>query len=233
MAFADAHLHMTDPEFKGYRDMDKAKLLFSCSTTKSEWNSLKALSKNDDRTVCFYGTHPWFPKEHDERLLEKILNEDGRACVGEIGLDGLHPDPELQREIFINQLRIAGEYGRTASVHAIRAEKELLEILRSVKPLPKVILHSFRGPESYIHPFTDHDCFFSVSARTISKSPDNIRGLLKAIPDDRLLFETDSPHTPATCPDMSSLICKTAEIISDEPKRLESLALSNARRLIP
>ena len=104
--FADAHAHVSERGFSDrYPDFDRAVIVFGCTARPSEWDAMAACAVPG--TVRFYGVHPWYADEWDEASagrLESILEEDPRANVGEIGLDGKRGDPSLQRPAFESQL---------------------------------------------------------------------------------------------------------------------------------
>ena len=224
MRYADAHLHLTDPNSKGIDD--DAELVFSCTASPEEWKLLDEM--HDDRIIRFYGTHPWYAKKTDLKDLEDILEKDSKACVGEIGLDSKRSQLSDQIDSFKAQLALSKKYERVANIHVIGCENEMLKILRESKT--SCILHSFSGPESYIRPFAECGCYFSVSPRIHNKSKDRIASLLSSIPEDRLLIETDAPNNRFG---MKEHISKLSEIMSIDSDELIRITLKNARSLIP
>ena len=129
---------------------------------------------------------------------------------------------------FISQLELAEKYGRIVNIHMIGCEETMLKILREHNVT--CILHSFSGPESYIRPFAECGCFFSISPRIHRKSKEKIVALISKIPEDRLLIETDSPDNPMG---MSDHIMQLSRVMSIHPSELESITLRNARSLLP
>ncbi len=224
MRYADAHLHLTDPASKGIDD--DAELVFSCTASPEEWGVLSDM--RDDRVVRFYGTHPWYAAKTDLEGLEDILERDDKACVGEIGLDSKRGQLSEQVDSFKAQLALSKKYDRIANIHMIGCESEMLRILRESRCT--CILHSFSGPESYIRPFAECGCYFSVSPRIHNKSKDRIASLLSSIPEDRLLIETDAPNNRF---EMREHILKLSEIMSIDGDELIRVTLKNARSLIP
>lgn len=224
---------MTDPDFRDkYPDYNDAELMFSCASSPSEWVLLAMMSEKESKIVPFFGTHPWYSKEYagSADFLKLILEDDKRACVGEIGLDVLHGDYKTQMNVFLDQLRLASRLDRPVSIHMVGREKETLDALRSIKV--RAILHSFVGPESYVKPFAECGCYFSISPRILKKSKRNAKRILDAIPRDRILIETDAPSCYKICNSMSEYIGKLAWIMEIEPKELISLTTDNAKRLI-
>ena len=224
MAYADSHLHVADPRFK---DIDSgAEVLFGCSSTPDEWDYLSRMIGG--KVVRFYGTHPWYYEKTDLEGLERLLADDKEGNVGEIGLDSKHGSLEDQIEPFVSQLKLAEKYGRIANIHMVRCEEEMLKILR--KHNVRCILHSFSGPESYIKPFAECGCYFSISPRIHRKSEEKIRSLISKIPEDRLLIETDSPDNQMGMDDHIARLAKTISVSCNE---LESITLRNAMSLLP
>ncbi len=224
MGYADSHIHVADPRFKGIDS--GAELLFGCTSTPDEWDYLGRM--NGGKVVKFFGTHPWYHERTDIDGLERILREDEKANVGEIGLDSKRGSIEEQMQSFVSQLELAEKYRRIANIHMIGCEETMLKILREHKVT--CILHSFSGPESYIRPFAECGCYFSISPRIHRKSKEKIVALISKIPKDRLLIETDSPDNPMG---MFDHITALSEILSIHPSELESTTLRNSRTLLP
>ena len=224
MAYADSHIHVADPRFKGIDS--GAEVLFGCSSTPDEWDYLRRMVGG--KVVRFYGTHPWYSERTDLEGLERMLQEDREGNVGEIGLDSKKGRLEDQMRPFISQLELAEKYGRIANIHMIGCESEMLRILREHKVT--CILHSFSGPESYIKPFAECGCFFSISPRIHRKSKEKAASLISKIPKDRLLIETDSPDNPMG---MDEHMVELSLLIGMSCSELEELTLRNARSLLP
>ena len=222
--YADSHLHMTDPKFKGIDD--GAGLLFTCAASPEEWDAISAI---DDRRVRrFYGTHPWCLEKYSLDSLRELLETDPSANVGEIGLDSKHGPLDIQIGPFEEQLILSKKYDRIANIHMIGCESEMLKILRRHRTT--CILHSFSGPESYVKPFAECGCYFSISPRIHNKSEEKIKTLLDAIPELRLLVETDAPYSPFG---MDEHIQRLSKVMGIDPYKLERITYVNAWNAIP
>ena len=222
--YADSHLHMTDPKYKG---TDKgAGLLFTCAASPDEWGAISAI--DDVRVRKFYGTHPWYLDRYSPDSLKELLETDLTANVGEIGLDSKHGPLDDQIGPFEEQLILSKRYDRIANIHMIGCESEMLKILR--KHRATAIIHSFSGPESYIGPLAECNCYFSVSPRILNRSADKVKALILRIPEDRLLIETDAPNSRIGMDEHTS---RLSEILSMGPEELERLTFRNASSLLP
>src|ERR1700679_3939010 len=93
------------------------------------------------------------------------------------------------------------------SVHSVRSAPLVLDLIESHLPRERgqVVLHWFTGSKSELRRAIDLGCHFSINSAMMKN--DRGRDLIKAIPDNRLLTETDAPftrtgarsHTPTDC----------------------------------
>ena len=231
--FADAHLHVAEKRFGDrYPDIGDARILFGCTARPSEWDAMTACEVPG--TVRFYGVHPWYADEWGpvtaERL-ESVLEEDPDAHVGEIGMDSKRGDVAVQRPVLDAQLDIATEHNRMANIHMVGCEKEILEsVRRHGKGCKAVILHSFSS-ESYVKPFAEAGCMFSINPRILARSDARISRLLSSIPADRLLLETDAPYVPRDFDGMRGFAERLGKASGMDAGHLMGIALENARRI--
>ncbi len=230
MNFADAHIHLVEPECN-YSDLNDAELLFSCVAKPDEWKT--QISITDCRAVRFYGVHPWYAEqwsENAEKELQKILSDDPDAHIGEIGLDHLHTF-DHQMDVFKTQVTIASDLGRVVNVHNIGCNGEVAKILRMYGSKCKsIILHSFKNTD--ISPFSGLNCYFSVNPRLLEKSEMNARLVLECIPPDHLLLETDAPFTTKKFTSMNEFISLISELLGVSKNELAETVLENAKKVI-
>ncbi len=230
----DSHLHLCEEGFPGqYCDFGFLSLAVSCTAGPAEWDA--CIASADAHTVGSFGVHPWNSDiwHIDVRSrLRSILEEDPSRHVGEIGLDSKRGTTSSQMSPFTEQMDLASELGRIASIHMVGAEKQVLEILRGHgKGCRGIILHSFSS-ESYVKPFAEIGCMFSVSPRILARSEEKVRRLLGAIPEDRLLLESDAPHQGRFFTGMEDFLRTAARIAEHDPEDLSEQVAANLRRII-
>jgi TatD DNase family protein len=116
------------------------------------------------------------------------------AAWGEIGLD-YHYSADTraaQISLFESQLEEARKRGLPAVIHTREADADTLAVLRS-SPGPGVI-HCFTGTPSFAKSLLDLGYYISFSGVVTFRAAEYVREASRAVPDDRILIETDSPY---------------------------------------
>jgi TatD DNase family protein len=139
-------------------------------TSPADWKLVHALAQQCPRQICpSYGLHPWWAHEHPPPApgegwmlaLRMVLEEDPRACLGEIGLDGQWVPPGLetvqydqQMAAFREQLQLAVLLRRPVSLHCVKAYGDMFDILRTSAELPPAVyMHSWGGKEAMLQSY--------------------------------------------------------------------------------
>ncbi|MBA0816808.1 hypothetical protein Gohar_001430 [Gossypium harknessii] len=215
MKLFDAHCHLQDQ-----RVVDKAPLLIHIANaagvvhiavdgiTEKDWHLVKEMSDEFDSVIPNFGLHPWYVEGKSRswfNTLKELFEANPSAAVGEIGLDksplAKGVDFGEQVEVFKKQLQLAKDLKRPASVHCLDAFPELLQIMKEIGPFPAgVILHSFQGSPEVVPQLTKLGSYFSFSGHLMPLKEDKARKIVKAVPLDRLLLETDAPDALPTNP---------------------------------
>lgn len=150
------------------------------------------------------GIHPWWIPE-DKENVNQLLNDfdgafSGAKVIGEVGLDfsrhHLHTAENQKEALSFIFRRCADRGGFVLSLHCVQAYSEMFDLFKQTKVLSCCtgIFHWFSGSSQDLMQAIESDCYFSISKRMLSSK----RGkeYVKAIPEDRLLLETDAPHVP-------------------------------------
>ncbi len=147
------------------------------------------------------GCHPHDAKIFDERggeeLLKELASRPRLVAIGEIGLDyhyNLSP-PEVQRDVFRRQIRVARELSLPVIVHHREAEDDLVEILEEEKASDVGgILHSFTADRKTAEHALGLGFLVSFSGILTFKNAGSLREVARDLPLDRLLVESDCPY---------------------------------------
>jgi TatD DNase family protein len=101
---------------------------------------------------------------------------------------------ELQEAAFAPQLDLAGRLGRPASLHCRRTWDRLgWYLARRRHPEVPVVLHSFGGSVDVARQFLNYNAWFSFSGALTRTRNERLPEVVKFLPRDRVLIETDSP----------------------------------------
>jgi TatD DNase family protein len=206
MMLIDSHAHLEMEDFK--RDLEaviqRAKesgigYIFTVGTEKRDWKKTLDIAHSHSSVYAILGVHPHNAKEIDEEtypIVQELCRDEKVKAYGEIGLDfyrNLSPrDVQLKR--FREQIALAKEMGLPIVVHDREAHQETLEILRSEKA-GKVggIIHCFSGDYEMAKACIDMGFFISVPGSITFNNAERFREIVKKVPLDCLLVETDAP----------------------------------------
>lgn len=196
----DAHIHLQDKAFDTDRSeqieaaKSKGITTFLCAATSpDDWQTTLDLGAMDASIIPFIGTHPWYTEKHNKPLLETLLLQYPNACVGEIGLDAIRDTPN-QEEIFTEQIEIAAKYHRPCIIHCVRRFDRVLHLIKKIKNLPPAMMfHAFNGSASDIEFLSARNGYFSFSGTSLFANKTKSHDLIRSIPLNRILVETDAP----------------------------------------
>lgn len=217
MKLTDAHCHLqdypaaeTEELIAGLRARGFAKLVCA-STTEQSWQSVAELAqKYQNEIVPAFGLHPWYlntVSKEWKKGLEAYLKAFPTAWVGECGLDFLKVPATGQQEVFERQIALAKEFSRPLAVHALKAEAQLSTLLPKLPE--RTMLHSFGGSLPFLDKAVNAGVYISLSAAVLRRK--NGVEIIKAVPLDRLLTETDAPYL-STYDDFENLLAEIAKI---------------------
>jgi len=229
--FLDSHLHLLDNRLGGRveKTVEEAQALgvarFICNTCrKSEWAPALELNRRFPKSVIpLLGIHPWYASEAAPGWFERLeeLAPKGGG-IGEIGLDGLRGDMEIQKKVFYKQLRLAGKLEKPVVIHCVKAWGLLVDILEREKAWnPGLILHSFGGSVEIMRRLLRLGALFSFSALLAAPNRSKLRRVFKDIPLERLLLESDAPDQ--LCPTLVTPRQAPPEVTINTPGCIPSL----------
>lgn len=184
----------------------------------------------------FFGTHPWDADgAFDLAALRARLDASPRAGVGEIGLDRLRDraiSPQM-RMVFEEQLKLAAELGRPVVLHGAKCWGQVVEAVRGLG-LPAVLFHGFSRSDGLLPDIVALNGYVSVGPAILNEHAVNYRALVKKIPRDRLVVETDRDASDEASMRLSvrDVLAKLAEVIGVPADELERITDANAERFL-
>lgn len=150
---------------------------------------------NDVSVSC--GVHPLHQDEacsYDELLGKASRHEV--VAIGETGLDYFYSpeSKDVQLQSFIDHIKVANETKKPLIIHTRDAREDTINLLKAHKaPHTKGVLHCFTESLEMAEAAMELDFYISISGIVTFNSAQELREVVKAIPLERLLIETDSP----------------------------------------
>ncbi|MBR7158965.1 MAG: TatD family hydrolase [Alphaproteobacteria bacterium] len=209
----DSHCHLDYSEFKDLPEViANAKAagvdyILSVATQLSEVPQIAECIEKFPGIFGSVGVHPEYTDVHELPTIHALLNilrTPGFVAIGEVGLDMSYADApplSVQEEFFRVHIEAAREAEVPVIVHTREAEDETMAILEDEfkKGSFKGLIHCFTGTEKLVDFAIEHGFYISVSGIiTFGKKAEDLRNVVKKIPLERLLVETDAPFLAPT-----------------------------------
>jgi TatD DNase family protein len=228
--YFDSHCHLTDNAFEADREdvitRAAAAGVTGMVTICSDAQGIPAVAELARAHPQVWGTAGVHPHEarHGspealERVRDALLAEPRLRAVGECGLDYHydHSPRDVQRAVFRAQLELAAELDRPVVVHCREAETDVAHLIREHRGAVRGVLHCFSGGTELLETGLDAGWYVSFAGMVSFKRFDG-QDLLRSVPRDRLLVETDSPYL-APVPNRGkrnepSLVVRVAEAVA-------------------
>jgi TatD DNase family protein len=252
IGFIDSHAHLADPAFDADREtaIERARAAGAaavvCIGESIAAGERAATIASEHRGFIYAtaGVHPHdaasFDPLRDPPAIAELVSR-GAVAIGECGLDYHydHSPRELQRRAFAAQLALARELGLPVVVHTREAEDDTAAMVKEAGDAGvRGILHCFTGSHALAEVGLAAGWYVSLSGIVTFKKWDD-DALLRLIPDDRLLVESDSPYL-APVPHrgqrnepafVSFTVARVAAVRGVTAEALGSMTAVNAARL--
>lgn len=176
-------------------------------TGTSERESYRALElcqqydSQEQHLFSTAGVHPHHAKDwgyETATVIKQLLQSPTVKAVGECGLDfnrDFSPRP-VQEKVFEQQLALAVELQRPVFMHERDACERFIAILREFRDqLPAAVVHCFTGEKKDLFSYLDLDLHIGITGWICDERRGlHLQALVKDIPADRLMLETDGPY---------------------------------------
>ena len=198
----DSHAHLLNEYYDNIQEvLDRAKengitkVINAADTIKSCKEVIEHSKQYDNYYFCL-GVHPENVDEDlDEltKLIEENKDNPKFVAIGEIGLDyyWTKDNKDKQIEIFEYQLKLAEKYNKPVVIHSRESTKDTIDILAKYN-IP-VYIHCFSGFKETADIYLKRGYYIGVGGVITFKNA-NIKDVIKEIPLDNLLLETDAPY---------------------------------------
>ena len=212
MEFFDSHSHYNDEKF----NEDREKIIkdtFESGITKfvcagynipSSLFSLE-LSKKYEYIYSICGISPNDIPQSEQELWKSIneiiqivkeKNSKKLVAIGEIGLDYYwnKENSDLQKQAFIKQIELANEMKLPIVIHSRDASVDTIDIIRNHRVKKAGIFHCCQLNQELVRQALELGYYISFAGPITFKNSKNAPDVVKMVPLDRILIETDSPY---------------------------------------
>lgn len=204
----DSHVNLHAPQFDEDRDAVIARareagvgLMVEISDRLSTFEATHGLAMAHDDIWCTVGVHPHEARHYEDLTVERLValaSKKKVVGIGECGLD-FHYDlspRDVQAAVFRVHMEAARQTGLPLVVHTREADDVMAGILRegmSVGPF-KLLMHCYTSGAELAELSAELGAWFSVSGIATFKAAEDVRTVIRAMPADRILVETDCPY---------------------------------------
>ena len=252
MKFFDSHAHLDDEKFNNDRD-EIIKQIHDSEIEKfvSAGYSLESskvaveLGKKYNFIYPTCGISPNDIPQTEEDLwkqleeIEELLKTETKiVAVGEIGLDYYWntENKELQKKAFIEQINLANKYNLPIQIHTREAVMDTIEILKNNTVKQKGIFHCCPLNRELVKEALKLGFYISFAGPVTFKNSKNADEIIKMVPNDKMLIETDSPYlapdpvrgTRNTPINVKYIAKKIADVKQIELEQIAELTYKNA-----
>lgn len=174
--------------------------ILTASSSLEDSRANLAIAADHGWIVAAVGVHPEMAgrlPEGWEDELDKLIAEGGAVAVGECGLDAFHPDPPLPAQISVlrAQVRLARKHRLPLVLHSRRAAEETLKVVVEEGGAARGgVLHCIEANELFARAAVNAGFHLGVGGTSTYPRNDVLRGMLKRLPPERILLETDCPY---------------------------------------
>ena len=209
----DSHCHLDFSDFRHDLDqvIQKAKsnnveYLLSISVDLKNFNNIHKITQKYNNIWCTTGVHPNnVPKKVEEGHIELVikslksnLRKSKVIGLGETGLDYFREEDNKVNQInfFEAHLELSNSTNTPVIVHTRDAEKDTIKILKNFNKRKKItgLIHCFSSTKKVAEAALDIGFYISLSGIITFKNATEIVDIVKYIPANRLLVETDLPY---------------------------------------
>jgi TatD DNase family protein len=204
----DSHVNLHAPQFADDRDAviararaaGVARMVTICDRVTS-FPAVLALAEAHDDIWCSVGTHPHEAKDNPELSPRELIDLAGHPRVvgiGETGLDFFYDlsPREVQARVFAAHIAAARRTGLPLIVHSRDADDQMAQMLEEAHAAGafRILLHCYTSGPELAARAAALGAFFSVSGIATFKAAQDVRTVIRDMPAERIIVETDCPY---------------------------------------
>jgi TatD DNase family protein len=248
----ETHAHYDDQRFDNDRDdvinkahSDGVSYIINISSDMDSIDESISLAHKYDFMYASAGLHPQSCKDFDEAALERIAKKASDCkvvAIGEIGLDYYYDNSfrNDQQRAFAMQIGLAKSLKLPIIVHDRDAHEDILNIIKSENAgAAGGTFHAFSGSVEMAREVLKYDFFISVGGVVTFKNARKLLDVVRYVPLERLLIETDCPYlaphpfrgTRNDSGYLKYIAMKIAELKNTSFENIAEITTENAKKL--
>ena len=218
----NSHAHL---DFEGMKAITQNAVAIVPSIGNQNWTSVQSYP------YFALGIHPWTVEYHQQQdldSLEYLIKCNNPVALGECGLDYAKDiDKKKQLHFFTSQLAMAQKYDLPVIIHAVKSTEDVIFLLKKYPKLTGEI-HGFSGSETQANTLIKMGFYLGFGMQITNQKSTRLRVIVKNIPIESILIETDDHAIPA---DISIVANEIAELKQISIQKLVSQCDNNAIEL--
>jgi TatD DNase family protein len=201
----DSHCHLTDEKFAGEVDavIERAGQqgvvrMVTISSNPEDTESALELAHRFENVWTTAGIHPHNAGDYGKDAISQVADfadDDRVVAIGECGLDYYYDNSPraAQRQALRRQIELADDLALPLIIHCRDADDDMISVLRDIEGELFGVLHCFDGSDDLLDAGLEAGWMISFSGLITFKNYEK-EGLVRTVPPDQLLIETDSPY---------------------------------------
>ena len=201
----DSHCHLTDEKFAGEvtQVIERARAngvlrLVTISSDPDDTERALKIARAHENVWVTAGIHPHAVANYGKDAISQVADlaeNDEVVAIGETGLDYYYDNAPrgMQRQALRRHVELAADLALPLVIHSRDADHDTIALIREVEGEVFGVLHCFDGDVDLLDAAIQAGWMVSFSGLITFKNYDK-EGLVRAVPPDQLLIETDSPY---------------------------------------
>ena len=204
----DSHCHLNMSQFKDDLDSvienakkNNVKYLQTICTKLSDYYEIKEIAEKYSNIFCSFGIHPHEADHHMDLSVDNIIyhaNYPKTIGIGETGLDYYYEysNRDNQKHLFERHIEASRKTKLPIIIHTRNADQDMSDILSTEmrnRAFPGLI-HCFSSSKELAKKVMDLGLYISISGIVTFKKSIELQEIVRFVPIDRILVETDSPY---------------------------------------
>jgi TatD DNase family protein len=193
--------HDLDAVLQRARAQGVGRMMVTGASREGSRHALMLAEAHPGTLFATAGVHPHHAVDYDnatDAQLRQLGSHDDVLAIGETGLDyhRNYSPREVQLQVFERQLQLAVDLRKPVFLHQRDAHADFVALLRRYRTqLPAAVVHCFTDSAQALEDYLALDCHIGITGWICDeRRGEHLRALVRTIPANRLMIETDAPY---------------------------------------